>query len=64
MILDPEETDTRICTSLGVWKEMVNRQPFKTVEFSKPRTLGLADLIHDIKAFFGLMRKQMKIIPL
>lgn len=51
-------------TSLGVWKEMVNRQPFKTVEFSKSWNTGLADLIHDIKAFFGLMRKQMKIIPL
>ena len=51
-------------TSLGVWKETVNRQPFKTVEFSKPWNTGLADLIHDIKAFFGLMKKQMKIIPL
>lgn len=49
-------------TSLGVWKEMVNIQPFKTVEFGKPWNTGLADLIHDIKAFFGLMKKQMKII--
>jgi len=51
-------------TSLGVWKEMVKRQPFKTEEFSKPRNTGFADLIHDIEAFFGLVRKQMKIIPL
>lgn len=50
--------------ALGVWKEMVNIQPFKTVEFGKPWNTGLADLIHDIKAFFGLMRKQMKIILL
>lgn len=50
--------------SLGVWKEMVNRQLFQTVEFSKPRNTGLADLIHDIKAFVGLRKKQMKIIPL
>lgn len=41
MILEPQETDTRMCTSLGVWKEMVNRQSFKTVEFSKPGALAL-----------------------
>lgn len=39
--------------SLRVWEEMVNKQPFKTVEFSKPQNTGLADLIHDIKALRG-----------
>lgn len=43
---------------------MVHRQPLKTVKFIEPRNTGLADLIHDIKAFLGLMKKQMKIIPL
>lgn len=64
IIADPQETDPRCGACLGVWKEMVNRQRLKTAEFTKSQNTGLADLIHDIEAFFGLMRKQMKIIPL
>lgn len=63
-ILEPQETDPRVCYLFGVWKEMVNRQLFQAAEFRKPWDTGLADLILDIKACFGLMRKQMKIIPL
>lgn len=63
-MLEPQETDPRVCYLFGVWKEMVNRQLFQAAEFRKPWDTGLADLILDIKACFGLMRKQMKIIPL
>lgn len=33
------------------------------VEFGKLQNIGPADLIHDIKAYFGFMMKQIKIIP-
>lgn len=35
-ILDPQEMDTRMCSSLGVWKEVVNRQPFKKWNLVNP----------------------------